>query len=82
MVYQIDKLKQQAKDKEAELMTLLGRKPVEIWNEDLDKFVEEWEVGDCIFLLPNPYSSRSIELVSHLGAEGRSSWHGCEEGQA
>ncbi|KAH8101531.1 type II DNA topoisomerase [Cristinia sonorae] len=39
----IDRLKQQAKDKEAELLTLLGRKPVEIWNEDLDNFLVEWE---------------------------------------
>ncbi|TCD61068.1 DNA topoisomerase 2 [Steccherinum ochraceum] len=41
----IDKLKQQAADKESELITLLKRKPSEIWNEDLDKFVEEWEIS-------------------------------------
>ncbi|THH30396.1 hypothetical protein EUX98_g3787 [Antrodiella citrinella] len=39
----IDKLLQQAKDKEAELLVLLERKPVEIWNEDLDRFVGEWQ---------------------------------------
>ncbi|EIN13330.1 type II DNA topoisomerase [Punctularia strigosozonata HHB-11173 SS5] len=37
----IEKLRQQMGDKEAELLTLLERTPIEIWNEDLDKFLEE-----------------------------------------
>ncbi|KAH7926207.1 DNA topoisomerase II [Leucogyrophana mollusca] len=39
----IDKLLQQAAEKEAELLALLERKPVELWNEDLDAFLKEWE---------------------------------------
>jgi DNA topoisomerase II len=41
----IDKLKAQAKDKEAELMALLQKSPKDLWNTDLDKFLEEWEVS-------------------------------------
>ncbi|KAM6498312.1 DNA topoisomerase, type IIA-like domain containing protein [Amanita muscaria] len=43
----IEKLKQQAKDKEAELMKLLEKSPRSMWNEDLDQFLEAWE-QDCI----------------------------------
>ncbi|KAI0791794.1 DNA topoisomerase [Abortiporus biennis] len=39
----IDKLVNQANEKETELMTLLELTPIQIWNTDLDKFVEEWE---------------------------------------
>jgi hypothetical protein len=42
---QIEKLLQQAADKEKELLTLLGLTPNQIWNTDLDRFLEEWEVG-------------------------------------
>ncbi|KAH6917161.1 DNA topoisomerase II [Coprinopsis sp. MPI-PUGE-AT-0042] len=45
----IDKLKAQAKDKEAELMALLQKSPKDLWNTDLDKFLEEWEVDCSIF---------------------------------
>ena len=41
---QIEKLKQQAGDKEAELMKLLEQTPIQMWNKDLDAFLEEWEV--------------------------------------
>ncbi|KIY62781.1 type II DNA topoisomerase [Cylindrobasidium torrendii FP15055 ss-10] len=39
----IDKLLQQAGDKEAELMTLLKLTPKDIWNTDLDRFIELWD---------------------------------------
>lgn len=42
--FQIEKLRQQAVDKEADLLTLLERTPIEVWNEDLDRFLMEWEV--------------------------------------
>jgi DNA topoisomerase-2 len=45
--YQIEKLRQQAVEKEAELLALLERTPIEVWNEDLDKFLAEWEVCLC-----------------------------------
>lgn len=28
-----------------ELLALLEKTPKDLWNSDLDKFVEEWEVG-------------------------------------
>ncbi|KAF9242373.1 DNA topoisomerase [Melanogaster broomeanus] len=39
----IEKLLQQAADKEAELLVLLERTPMSIWNDDLDNFLKEWE---------------------------------------
>jgi hypothetical protein len=42
---QIEKLLQQAADKEKELLALLELTPIRIWNTDLDRFLEEWEVG-------------------------------------
>jgi hypothetical protein len=42
---QIEKLLQQAADKEKELLALLELTPNRIWNTDLDHFLEEWEVG-------------------------------------
>ncbi|KAG2069851.1 type II DNA topoisomerase [Suillus decipiens] len=39
----IDKLMQQAADKDAELLALLERSPNDLWNEDLDIFLKEWE---------------------------------------
>ncbi|KAG9310318.1 DNA topoisomerase [Chiua virens] len=39
----IEKLLQQAADKEAELLALLERTPVSLWNDDLDSFLKEWE---------------------------------------
>ncbi|KXN89810.1 DNA topoisomerase 2 [Leucoagaricus sp. SymC.cos] len=42
----IDKLLQQAGDKEAELLALLEKTPIDLWNKDLDDFLVEWE-DDC-----------------------------------
>jgi hypothetical protein len=42
---QIEKLLQQAVDKEKELLALLELTPTLIWNSDLDRFLEEWEVS-------------------------------------
>ncbi|KIJ60083.1 hypothetical protein HYDPIDRAFT_177534 [Hydnomerulius pinastri MD-312] len=39
----IEKLLQQAAEKEAELLALLERTPISLWNEDLDGFLKEWE---------------------------------------
>jgi hypothetical protein len=41
---QIEKLRQQATEKEADLLALLERTPIEVWNEDLDRFLAQWEV--------------------------------------
>lgn len=44
-IQQIEKLLQQSRDKEVELLTLLEMTPVQIWNTDLDRFLQEWEVS-------------------------------------
>lgn len=48
----VRKLNEQAGDKEVELLALLKKSPQDLWNKDLDHFLEEWEVsysgqGDC-----------------------------------
>jgi hypothetical protein len=42
---QIEKLKEQADAKEAELLALLELTPIQIWNTDLDNFLEAWKVS-------------------------------------
>ena len=42
---QIEKLLQQAADKEKELLALLELTPIQIWNTDLDNFLAEWNVS-------------------------------------
>jgi DNA topoisomerase-2 len=42
---QIEKILQQAADKEKELLALPELTLIQIWNTDLDRFLEEWEVG-------------------------------------
>ncbi|KAG1825417.1 DNA topoisomerase [Suillus subaureus] len=39
----IERLLQQAADKDTELLALLERSPNDLWNEDLDIFLKEWE---------------------------------------
>ncbi|KAJ8520376.1 hypothetical protein ONZ45_g2836 [Pleurotus djamor] len=39
----IGKLRQQANEKELELMSLLEKTPISMWSDDLDKFLDEWE---------------------------------------
>lgn len=45
LLLQIDKLKQQAKEKEEELLTLLALTPIQIWHTDLDAFLAQWKVS-------------------------------------
>ncbi len=45
----IERLLQQAGDKEVELLALLEKSPIDLWNKDLDDFLVEWEV--CFLLL-------------------------------
>lgn len=40
----IEKLKKQAADKEAELLKLLEMTPIQMWNIDLDNFLEQWQL--------------------------------------
>ena len=49
----IQKLLDQAKQKEDELMALLELTPIQIWTTDLDNFIVQWDV-------------RSIYIVSYL----------------
>ena len=45
LIFQIEKLLQQAADKEKELLVLLELTPIKIWNTDLDHFLSEWDVS-------------------------------------
>jgi len=47
----IVRLTEQASDKEEELKILLEKSPKDMWNADLDLFLEGWEVG--LFLTEN-----------------------------
>jgi hypothetical protein len=62
-------LRQQAEDKKAELLTLLKLSPIEIWNTDLDLFLQEWDVSDVpvLFLFPilNPWVENMQDLERH-----------------
>ena len=49
----IQKLLDQAKQKEDELMALLELTPIQIWTTDLDNFIVQWDVS-------------SIDIVSYL----------------
>jgi hypothetical protein len=40
----IEKLRAQAEEKERELLALLEKSPKQMWNTDLDRFLESWEV--------------------------------------
>jgi hypothetical protein len=57
---QIEKLLQQAADKETELLALLELTPIQIWNTDLDRFLEEWEVSVQTFCLVIPPYERYL----------------------
>ena len=39
----VDKLKKERDDKQMELEALLRRSPIDLWEEDLDNFLVEWE---------------------------------------
>ncbi|EPQ61209.1 type II DNA topoisomerase [Gloeophyllum trabeum ATCC 11539] len=56
----IEKLRQQAAEKEQELLALLKLTPAQIWNTDLDKFIDEWEK-----------SCREWDYKSTLDANGK-----------
>ena len=74
---QIEKLLQQAADKETELLALLELTPIQIWNTDLDRFLEEWEVSVqhfvafslriWTFFLEITYLPHATESVSRVG---------------
>jgi DNA topoisomerase-2 len=89
---QIEKLLQQAADKEKELLALLELTPTQIWNTDLDRFLEEWEVSGqrpprclsvrtCVvgMLTPDPYDV--TESMQRVGRQVRGRLER-QEGQA
>nr|ADL09409.1 DNA topoisomerase II [Omphalotus nidiformis] len=41
-----EKLRKQAADQEAELLRLLEKTPKDLWNADLDKFMEDWSKSE------------------------------------
>jgi DNA topoisomerase-2 len=60
---QIERLRQQAQEKEKELLILLERTPKEMWNTDLDRFLEGWEVGRPCHLEYEHSTNSSIEIL-------------------
>ena len=78
----IEKLLQQAADKEAELMALLELSPIQIWNTDLDEFLSRWSVRTYSTVPP---STRGLTVIPatvyRLGGEGRQGRER-QEGQA
>lgn len=45
MSHQVEKLLAQCKLKEEELLELVAKTPMDIWNVDLEAFLEHWEVS-------------------------------------
>jgi len=59
----------QAADKDAELLALLERTPIELWNEDLDAFLKEWEVNQFFFFFrrkSDDIERSMLEILSRL----------------
>lgn len=48
--WQIEKLRQQAAEKESELVDLLRRTPTDVWATDLDRFLEGWMVRRTVII--------------------------------
>lgn len=70
----IDKLLQQAGDKEAELLLLLEKTPNDLWNKDLDDFLVEWEVRRDPGLWTCLLRKGFIERLQGLGVEEIRRW--------
>jgi DNA topoisomerase II len=45
----IERLRQQAVEKEKELLVLLEKSPKDLWNTDLDDFLKAWEVRTLFY---------------------------------
>lgn len=56
----IDKLLEQGRQKEEELLALLEKTPSQLWNSDLDAFVMQWEVRYPLSYKMNQYQMISI----------------------
>ncbi|OBZ80095.1 DNA topoisomerase 2 [Grifola frondosa] len=66
----IEKLRQQGRDKEAELLALLELTPIQMWQTDLDRFLGEWKVTFHSSALQVPILIyRSAEHLCHLGGK-------------
>ncbi|KAF9068525.1 DNA topoisomerase [Rhodocollybia butyracea] len=57
----IDKLRQQSGDQEQHLVTLLGKTPKDLWNADLDKFLEDWHRTEEEFQLKMNASNAAVK---------------------
>jgi hypothetical protein len=57
---------QQAADKDAELLALLERSPNDLWNEDLDIFMKEWEVSSPCCCLDHEIECPMTEIMSRV----------------
>ena len=80
----IEKLRQQATEKERELLVLLEKSPKDMWNTDLDQFLKAWEV--CMqfhrmIIQKVDIAPLIIGRLCRVCACSRSRWQG-QEGQA
>jgi hypothetical protein len=69
LLSKIEKLEAQAAEKEEELMILLKKTPAELWNTDLDKFLEEWQVHPLSSFLWSSLIDLSAKL-RRMGNQG------------
>ena len=51
----------QASDKEAELLILLEKTPIDLWNADLDRFLDEWFVSAVFYFLGSSFIDGKTE---------------------
>ena len=65
----IEKLLEQGRAKEAELLALLELTPNQIWDTDLDKFLAEWEV--CIASCNNLRKASLTSYTENMSRLGR-----------
>ena len=79
---QIEKLKKQAADKDAELLRLLELTPAKMWNTDLDNFLEEYKVRTCSPLQRIARSRLPTVVLPVLGEQGHRAGPGRKEEQA
>lgn len=69
MGLQIEKLKQQAKEKEMELLALLALTPIQIWQTDLDAFLIRWKVRPPSPSLVSEVDEHVIANLRGLGGQ-------------
>ena len=66
----IEKLLEQGRQKETELLALLEKTPAELWNTDLDIFLEQWKVSYFPLINACHNLSGSVAIMQRVGGVG------------